>query len=86
MIYKGLSHLGGNTKAKEFGDSPTTTTNNKATKICDGRYYNSIEEEVISYPSESPREATRILCSIITPTWINTVTVDPAQARHLMIG
>ena len=43
--------------------------------------YHCIEGELDSHPSESPREATQILCSIITP--INTV--DPAQAR-LMIG
>ena len=42
--------------AKEFSDSPTTTTNNKATKIYDGRYYNSIEEEVDSYLSEKQPE------------------------------
>ena len=41
--------------------------------------YYSIEEKVDSHPSESPREATQILCSIITE--INTV--DPAQARFM---
>ena len=43
--------------------------------------YYSIEEKVDSHPSESPKEATQILCSIITA--INTD--DPEHAR-LMIG
>ena len=68
-------------KVVQGWDSPTIT--NKATKIYEGicQISHSTEEEVNSRPSDSPREVTRILCSIITP--INTV--DPAQAR-LRIG